>query len=172
MKFLANIVTSILLIFVFTSCDNTERLENKENQQSLFIGAWKFISLKAESSDGDIRYPFGENPTGKLIYESKEHMSFLLMRPNRPKFVSGDIFNSTYEELKYAFENFDAYCGTYKVDTKKKIITHKIEACRFPNWEGKNQVRFYEFKNDTLFLSGSISAMEKEWDLKATLIKL
>jgi len=156
---------------LISACDSTKQIENEEEENNLFVGTWKFISLVGENSEGDIFHPYGENLYGKLMYDSKGNMSVLLMRFNRPKFVSGDIYNGTSEEIKFAFENFDAYCGTYKIDINKGTVTHFIEGSRFPNWEGTNQVRYYKFSNDTLILSAKLLLQEKEWELKAELIK-
>lgn len=142
-----------------------------KSSENPFVSTWKFASLVATSTEGDVFYPYGENLYGKLMYDDKGHMSVLLMRPNRAKFASGDIYNGTPEEIKMAFENFDAYCGTYKIDTAKKTITHFIEGCRYPNWEGTEQVRHYEFTEKGLTLSATLTLHDKKWHVKAVLIK-
>lgn len=98
-------------------------------------------------------------------------MSVFLMLPGRPKFEKDDIYGGTPEEIKGAFENFDAYCGTYQVDAEQKTVTHKIEGSRFPNWEGTEQIRHYTFQNDTLILSAALDLMGKPWQLEAALVK-
>jgi hypothetical protein len=160
-----------LLLLVTIACNSTKQTEKEEAPHNLFVGTWKFISLVGESNEGDIFHPYGENLYGKLMYDTKGNMSVFLMRLNRPKFISGDIYNGTSEEIKYTFENFDAYCGTYKIDFDKETVTHCIEGSRFPNWEGTNQVRYYDFANDSLILTATLVLQEKEWALKAVLIK-
>jgi alpha/beta superfamily hydrolase len=142
-----------------------------KQMKNLFIGTWKFISLVGENSQGDIFRPYGENFYGRLMYDSHGNMSVFLMRPNRPKFAAGDIYKGTPEEIKIAFENFDAYCGTYTIDKEKGTVTHHIEGSRFPNWEGSDQTRHFKFSNDTLSLGAKIKAQGKDWELKATLVK-
>ena len=144
---------------------------SNEQVKNLFIGTWKFISLIGKNSEGDIFYPYGEDLYGRLFYDSNGNMSVFLMRPNRPKFAAGDIYIGTPDEIKYAFENFDAYCGTYKIDKEKGTVTHYIEGSRFPNWEGTDQIRYYEFSNDTLSLSAKIKMQDADWELKAVLVK-
>ena len=160
-----------LILLVTIACNSTKQIEKERIKNNQFVGTWKFISLTGVSSEGDIFYPYGEKLYGRLTYDAKKNMSVFLMRFNRPKFVSGDIYNGTPEEIKFAFENFDAYCGTYKLDIDKETITHFIEGSRFPNWKGTKQVRYYEFSHDTLTLSATLVAQEKEWELKAELIK-
>jgi steroid delta-isomerase-like uncharacterized protein len=167
-----NIVYYFLLLFlVSNACNDTKKPAMDKSSENPFVGTWKFVSLVAESTDGDVFYPYGENIYGKLMYDDKGHMSFLAMRPNRPKFAAEDIYNGTAEEYKTAFLNFDAYCGTYKRDTAKKTITHFIEGCRYPNWEGTEQMRHYEFSEKGLTLSATMTFQNKKWQLKAVLIR-
>jgi len=142
-----------------------------EKTKNLLIGTWKFISLVGKNSEGDIFQPYGENFYGRLMYDLKGNVSVFLMRPNRPNFVADDIYKGTSEEIKFAYENFDAYCGTYTIDKDKGMVTHHIEGSRFPNWEGSDQTRYYEFSNDTLSLSAKIKAQGKYWEFKAILVK-
>ncbi|MEE8553055.1 MAG: lipocalin-like domain-containing protein, partial [Desulfobacterales bacterium] len=83
------------------------------------VGAWNLISAKAQNPNDDVIYLYGENPFGMLMYDTKGYMSVLLMRTGRAKFVSGDPLGGSSEEIKEAFEGFDAYCGTYEVNAKE-----------------------------------------------------
>jgi hypothetical protein len=128
------------------------------------VGRWKLISAKAENSNGDITYPYGEDAFGILMYDTNGYMYALLMRHGRSKFVSGDPFGGTSEELKEAFEGFEAYCGTYELDIENGEVTHHVEGARFPNWEGTDQKRFFELSDDRLVIkSAPIPALGTEW---------
>ena len=128
------------------------------------VGRWKLISINAENPDGDVRYPYGEDPFGMLMYDADGYMSVLIMRRGRSKFASGDILGGTPEEIKEAFEKFEAYCGTYEVDEEQSIITHHIEGARFPNFERMEQVRFFEFfANRLIIKSKPIPSLGTEW---------
>jgi hypothetical protein len=74
------------------------------------------------------------------------------MRPGRTPFASGDLLTGTPEEIREAFLGFDAYCGTYTIDEVQQTITHHLAACRFPNWEGTDQLRFIRFDEHGLHL--------------------
>ena len=130
------------------------------------FGRWKLISAKAENSNGDVVHPYGEGAFGILMYDANGYMYVLLMRHGRSKFVSGDPFGSTSEELKEAFEGFDAYCGTYELDIDYGIVTHHVEGALFPNWEGTDQKRFFEISDDRLVIkTPPIPALGTEWVL-------
>jgi hypothetical protein len=109
------------------------------------VGTWNLISAKAQNPNDDVIHLYGEDPSGMLMYDAKGHMFAVLIRPGRSRFVSGDPLGGTSEEIKEAFEGFDAYCGTYEVNTEKRTITHHVTASRFPNWEGTDPLRYFEF---------------------------
>jgi hypothetical protein len=165
-----------LLLLITVVCAYTgQRGGEKERttmQNEKLIGDWKFISMKARTAKGEVIYPYGEDGYGMLIYTSTGHMSALLMRRNRPKFVSGDPFTGTPEEIKAAFEGFDAYCGTYEVDAENGTVTHHVEASRLPDWVGTDQVRQFRFSDDKLTITASFPVKGELWDLEGVLVRL
>lgn len=141
---------------------------DKEN----IIGTWKFVSMKVTTSKGELIYPYGENLFGMLIYTPSGRMSVLLMNPDRQKFASDDPLSGTPEEIKAAYENFDAYCGTYTVDTENGTVTHHIEGGRFPNWVGTDQVRHFVFSDDKLLLKATLLIKGEQWHFEGLLKRL
>lgn len=120
--------------------------------------------MEATNPEGDVFYPFGETPSGMIMYDASGYMSYTAMRAGRPKFVSGDLFGGTVDEVKAAFEGFDAYYGTYVLDLEERIITHHVEASRFPNWEGSKQVRFFQVMENRLLIdTPPIPFRDSEW---------
>jgi hypothetical protein len=117
------------------------------------IGTWRLQSCEGRSADGQVIYPYGEAPEGMLMYDAHGHMIVILMRRSRPLFVGGDVLRGTAEELRAAFEGFDAYCGTYTLDVSQATVTHHLVAARFPNWVGTDQVRHVTLRQDRLALS-------------------
>jgi len=114
------------------------------------IGTWRLASLYGKSANEQVTYPYGENPAGMIIYTAEGTMSATLMQSGRVNFASGDAYNATPEELKAAFQSFDAYCGTYELFPEDGKVIHHVEASRLPNWTGSEQVRFYELQGDKL----------------------
>jgi len=157
----------ILLLFSATSCSD----HSQQNKNPL-IGTWKFISIGGMNPNGQTFLPYGEEPYGRLMYDTKGNMCVMLMRSGRPKFKSNDMATSTCEEIRAAFMGFDAYCGTYKIDTVKGTVTHQIEGARFPNWENSEQIRNYSVRGDSLFLSASVKFGGDIWELKGVLIAM
>jgi len=116
------------------------------------IGAWNLISLEIQMENGEVIYPFGKNAQGSIIYSDSGRFSAQVMRPDRPKFASGDQMKGTTEEIKVNYEGYISYYGLYEFDTENNFIIHHVEGSLFPNWEGHGQKRFFEFSGNRLKL--------------------
>jgi hypothetical protein len=136
------------------------------NRQDI-LGPWKLVSMKASNPQGEVFYPFGEAPSGMIMYDAGGYMCYTAMRAGRPKFASGDLAGGTIEEIKVAFAGFDAYCGTYELNLEEQIVTHHVEASKFPNWEGSQQVRYFQVADDQLLVdTPPIPFRDSEWILR------
>jgi hypothetical protein len=130
------------------------------------IGTWSLESFTAKGSNGAEGFPFGESPQGLLTYTASGHMVAVLMRSGRPKFASGDLRGGNPEEIKEAFEGFEAYAGPYELDEKSGTVTHHAQISRFPNWEGTAQVRYAKLVGDELHLTTPPTpALGQDWVL-------
>jgi Lipocalin-like domain len=72
-------VFSALFLARFVNGSTSISAERKK-----FIGVWKLIS--GESKDeltGELRYPWGKNPVGRLSYDDKGRVFAQLMNPGR-----------------------------------------------------------------------------------------
>ena len=112
------------------------------------IGTWKMISGEFRSSDGKTSYPWGTELEGRIVYTTDGNMAVQIMDPERPKFVSKDHMKGTDEEVRVAFEGYQAYYGTYEVNETEKTIIHHVQGSVFPNLIGHDLVRYYEFSAD------------------------
>lgn len=126
---------------------------DEDDITSEFIGSWKLKHWTAELSDGSIVYPYGERPFGKLIYEINGEMTGILQAENRELMSSIEVTQRDPEEAMAAFNSFFAYSGPFEVHQDSSLVIHHVDACINPNWVGKDQKRFYEFKNGQLILS-------------------
>ena len=120
-----------------------------------FIGAWRLVSFEEETSDGEIVYPYGENPIGSLIYDSSGRMSVQIMRRDREPFSSSEWETTTAEEIKDAVEGFTAFFGSFEVDAANKTVIHRVEGHVLPGSVGKTLRREFEFTGDLLILKPS-----------------
>jgi hypothetical protein len=125
----------------------------KEMLKQDLVGVWLLVSCEGKSSDGQSFLPYGSHPTGKLIYTQDGHMSVILMDSERPRFVSEDISRASSDEVSSAFRSFDAYSGTWELDSNSGKIDHTIEAGRIPNWVGATHPRFISISQSLLTLT-------------------
>ncbi|MEM8918441.1 MAG: lipocalin-like domain-containing protein [Pseudomonadota bacterium] len=132
-----------------------------------FIGGWKLLAWTVNMPKGDTRQPYGENPSGHIIYSQNGVMSATFMAERRselgvprpqlpieiPKSVAA-IKSGHFDPLARAFFfsaiTFTAYCGTYSVADGQ--VTHHVETALIPDWVGTDLVRTFQFDNGRLVL--------------------
>ena len=117
-----------------------------------FAGSWKLVSFEMRTVNDEINYPYGEDALGYIFYGQDGYMSVAFMNQGRPAIsATTDLRGGTPQEKAAAFDTYFTYCGTYEYDQKRVI--HHIEVSLYPNWTGKDQVRFYSFEGDRLILT-------------------
>lgn len=114
------------------------------------IGAWRLKAFQIESSNGEINYPFGQSAQGILLYSRCGLVSAQLMSAERPLFESGDQQVGTEKEIEACFKNCVSYYGTFELHEDEGYVIHHVEQSMFPNWEGTQQKRYFELKDNTL----------------------
>jgi hypothetical protein len=165
------VLLSITILATWAESSN-EKLEIPGAKDDGLVGTWRFVSMEARSPKGEVIYPYGENMFGRLIYTVDGFMSVLLMNPDRPRFASDDPLAGTAEEIEAAYRGFDAYCGTYTIGEQRATVTHHIQASKFPNWIGTDQVRSYETRDGRLILKADIETRGETWKFGAALERI
>ncbi len=127
-------------------------------QAGRFVGHWRLISFEQRSVTGELIQPFGNDPIGRISYDSGGKMAVQLMRRDRQKFADNDPQKGTDAEVRSAFAGYVAYYGSYTVDEKMGTVTHHVEGAWFPNRIGTKQVRRYEFSGNRLILRADLPA--------------
>ncbi len=119
-----------------------------------FVGTWKLMSCEAFRRSGNVLQIYGKNPVGRLFYDSTGNMSVHIMQAGRPNFKSETKFRATPDEMRSAYQGYEAYFATYAVDAERRIVYHQVNGGLFPNWTDTVQSRFYKFEdNNRLILS-------------------
>jgi hypothetical protein len=85
------------------------------------VGTWMVLSLINETNGKKIE-PFGPNPKGYFMFDSKGHFSTHIIRAYRPKFANRD--NPTPMESKAVVEGTISAFGTYM----KQIIRYSCKS--------------------------------------------
>lgn len=113
-------------------------------------GTWELQFWRRNQPDGTVTFPFGEHPTGLLIYTPDGSMAVQLVTQGRPKLDTSDALGGTQEERAQAYSTCLAYFGRYRVEGDQVI--HQLEGSLFPNWSGTEQVRPFLHQDQTLVL--------------------
>ena len=122
-----------------------------------FVGTWKLISWEVAEHDGTIKYPYGEDVVGYLIYTADGYMSAEIMAPDRrqsdPNYPLEAASGQTLPDpdRAAAYSTYISYCGTYTVEGDK--VVHHVKAGLIPSWTGSDQVRHFRFEDGCLIIS-------------------
>lgn len=136
------------------------------------IGTWRLVSYELESATGAISYPYGQDPSGYLIYAADGYMSVAFMTGGRVSYAAGDRLRGTPEERAAAADSYVSYCGRYEVRNDRVI--HHIEVSLFPNWVGVAQTRYITLavnrltlRTPPLLMGGSTQTGHVTWERAA-----
>jgi hypothetical protein len=86
------------------------------------------------------------------MYDAQGTMCAQIASKDRKAFARADRLGGSAEEVRAAFESYQAYCGTFKVDEREHTVTHSVTQALLPNWTGSQQRRFYKFQDGKLVL--------------------
>jgi hypothetical protein len=122
------------------------------------IGVWRLLRIEVLVS-GDVVYPYGEHPVGRLTYDEAGRTSAQVMRPGRKSSVTDParVSLASEVELRQIADGYVGYYGRFTLDGKTLI--HHIEACTLPAWVGTDQKRQYEFIGSQLALTFGASRL-------------
>ena len=114
-----------------------------------FVGTWSLVSIRYVRPDGAAIEPFGPNAKGMLVFDGSRFAT-QVTAGNLPKFASNNRMVGTPQEYEAISHGVVAYFGTYTVSEPDRIVTLHIERSSFPNWDGTDQQRKFEFVGDEL----------------------
>lgn len=110
------------------------------------VGSWRLVLWVDQEIDSKaVQTVFGQNPLGVITYTSDGRMSVFITDPKR-KPTAGP--KATDAEATDLYRTMVAYSGAYSIDGDK--VTHKIEVSWNQAWNGTNQQRFVEVKDNQL----------------------
>lgn len=113
-------------------------------------GTWKLVTADVQHRDGTRSSDYGEAPKGLLLIDYAGNYSLQIFKSERPQFASADKQAGTNTEYKAAVMGSSTHFGTVSVGQDGSTLTFHILGASFPNWEGENQQRSFELKDDQL----------------------
>jgi YD repeat-containing protein len=155
----------VSLLFVLAGVIHAQNPSPKPRDR--FIGVWKLVSCQLKASNGDLSYPYGEQPVGRITYDKAGRMSATLMRRGRPTTYTRDSLGKTSrDDLAEVLRGFTAYFGTFDVDESTRTVIHHVEASIYPSNVGTDLKRTYEFSGNQLILTAVMTqgVMRLVWE--------
>lgn len=113
-------------------------------------GTWTLVAADVMHPDGSRASDFGSSPKGLLLIDSQGHYSLQIFSSERPHFSTGDKAKGSDAEYKAAVMGSSTHFGTVSVDSKSGELVFHLEGASYPNWEGQEQRRHYELKDNVL----------------------
>ena len=115
-------------------------------QQAELVGVWKLTAFVVESvQTQERRNVYGENPVGYLIVTPERLTTIITGDGRKPP--------QTDEDRLFNFRTMLAYTGLYKVEGNR--LTTKVDVAWNESWKGTDQVRFFRFEGDKLFIESA-----------------
>ena len=112
------------------------------------VGTWRLVSwIEEETESKAVHKNFGDNPLGVLTYTSDGRMMTIFADPSRKPPAAPKPTNAEAAQL---YVTMVAYAGRYTLEGEK--ITHHIDISWNQAWNGTDQWRYIELKNDRLAL--------------------
>jgi len=120
----------------------TARAQSRDDVAKQLAGMWRLVSNPTRLADGTTRQ--GANTVGYAFFDSHgDHMCFLSMNPDRPKWKSE---RPTAEEGLSAIRGFGAYCATIEIHAKEGFMVRHYDINQTPNAVGTETKRWFTFQ--------------------------
>ena len=114
------------------------------------VGAWRLTEWSRHTDGEPVAHPLGPDAVGLLVYAPDGSMAVQMTGAHRDNIGGDDPLGGPAAARAAAYSGCLAYFGTY--DVEGTIVTHRIEACLFPDWSGEAQARPFTLDGDRLVL--------------------
>jgi Lipocalin-like domain len=113
-----------------------------EEVAQLIVGAWRLVHSVIVNTEGEKKYPFGEDAIGYIYYSDTGIMAVQISRKVRDE----------VKDASYLKHDYLAYFGRYEIDTGRQVIRHFLEGQLFPGDHAPVLERKYRFDGDLMSL--------------------
>lgn len=127
-------------------------------QKTDLLGAWHLQSWTISYSDRDeVTLPFGDDPTGMIVYTDDGWMTAAINRCERALLPTGVAFRKVDRSLlAEAYLSYFQYSARYHID--EGVVTHSVTQSLNPNFVGTEQRRTATLDAGRLTLAGEEQA--------------
>jgi hypothetical protein len=141
---------SVSLLFLTSALSSSVASAANITAVTSLAGTWKLLAADVQHRDGSRTSDYGAAPEGLLVIDAQGHYSLQIFKSERPRFASADKQAGTPAEYRAAVMGSSTHFGTVSVGQDGSTLTFHIERASFPNWEGADQQRRFELKDDQL----------------------
>jgi len=122
----------------------TEPQAGRVNPNRL-LGPWSLVAYKHVLPTGETLHPFGDHPSGMLVYQADGSMSVHISVGNPARLAGEDFRDAGAEDAAAAWRSYFGYWGTFQIHAEPQRVVHRVEGSSFANWIGTEQVRQFRF---------------------------
>jgi len=117
-------------------------------------GTWLLMDRIDTNAAGKVlnEPSLGSDPLGMLVYDAAGNVSAQLMKRNRAEAATTPM-NIQGSNNSAASNGYDAYFGTYEVNTKTHTVTHHLKAAIAIGDVGQSLTRSYEIVGQELHVT-------------------
>lgn len=109
--------------------------------QKAICGTWTLTSYVSTAADGAAIENFGAAPKGIAMFDAHDNFSIVIVRPDLPRFASGNRERGTAEENGAVVRGSIAYFGRYSLSETGGGVIFEVLGATLPNWIGTTQKR-------------------------------
>src|ERR1700761_1864288 len=147
------IFKSSIVAVVFMACILSRRAAHADAITTFdpsLAGTWTLVAADVQHPDGSRERDYGSDPKGLLLIDAQGHYSLQIFKAELRPFASNDKGKGTVAEYKAVVMGSSTHFGSISVDRSAGTLTFHIQSASFPNWDGTQQTRQYEFKGGEL----------------------
>jgi hypothetical protein len=113
-------------------------------------GTWRLVEY-SNVRDGKVVRAFGDKPLGIFIYAASGYVSIhLLHNPLPQRFDDLNLPSAQQDVLEV--RSYTGYFGTYEVDLKRSVVTHRVQGGTLLGYIGTAQERPFRLEGDKLII--------------------
>ena len=142
---------TILVLFAVPACAGPNSATT--SPPATLVGTWRIIRhAPPEGSDTSASVRFGSRPRGYLVYDATGHVFLQVQDAAIADSVKSQWAGAPDSILNRILHGFQAYFGTYAVDSSAQLVTHRIEGEVLPRLGSTEVATPYRLRGDSLIL--------------------
>jgi hypothetical protein len=141
----------VLACIASTACAGSEPA--LDDPATTLVGTWRILRHAPAAGAGDsASLRFGSRPRGYLVYDATGHVFLQIQDVVLADSVKSRWRSAPDSLLRGLLHGFQAYFGTYAVDSAAQLVTHRIEGELLPRFGTVEVATPYRLRGDSLIL--------------------